>query len=140
VTSPDGRVEAIRAEPVPLEAGRYRATCRANQSGIYRITADAQGREAPIGSASGAVLVGSVDPEMIDPRLNEDVLQRVARASGGLVIGSTDIASLVDRLNANAPMAALALRKDLWHTVWSFAVIAALLGAEWLTRRWWGLR
>ena len=28
-------------------------------------------------------VVGGVDPEMTDPRLNEDTLQRVARASGG---------------------------------------------------------
>ena len=86
------------------------------------------------------MLVGGVDPEMTDPRLNEDTLQRVARASGGLVLAAGDTATLVDRLNGAAPGAVLALRRDLWHTGWSFTVLAGLLASEWLLRRSWGLR
>jgi hypothetical protein len=77
---------------------------------------------------------------MTDPRLNEDTLQRVARASGGAVLAAGDIAGLMDRLNAGTPAALLAVRRDLWHTGWSFAILAGLLAAEWLTRRRWGLR
>jgi hypothetical protein len=77
---------------------------------------------------------------MTDPRLNEDTLQRVARASGGAVLSAGDTGGLLDRLNSAAPAAVLALRRDLWHTGWSFAILAALLAAEWLTRRAWGLR
>ena len=140
ITAPDGHVDAVRAEALPSQPGRFRASSRTSQAGIYRVTADARGNQAALGTAGGAVLVGGVDPEMTDPRLNEDALQRVARASGGLVLGSADIATLIERLRARAPVAALALRKDLWHTGWSFALIAVLLGAEWLLRRWWGLR
>jgi hypothetical protein len=86
------------------------------------------------------MLVGGVDPEMTDPRLNEDTLLRVARASGGAVIPAGDINALLARLDESAPAALLALRKDLWHTGWSFAILAGLLAAEWLTRRRWGLR
>jgi hypothetical protein len=77
---------------------------------------------------------------MTDPRLNEDTLQRVARASGGAVLAPGDTGALVDRLRGAAPGAVLALRRDLWHTGWSFAILAGLLAAEWLTRRAWGLR
>jgi len=140
VTAPDGHVEAVRAEASPSEPGRYRASVRAAQTGIYRVTADARRGQTSIGNAGGTVLVGGVDPEMIDPRLNEDALQRVARASGGLVIGGDDAQTLIQRLTAGAPIAALAVRQDLWNTGWSFALIAILLAAEWLTRRYWGLR
>ena len=47
--------------------------------------------------------------------------------------------TLVNRLKAGAP-AALSVRRDLWNTGWSFAMIAGLLAAEWLARRYWGLR
>jgi len=140
VTAPDGHVEAVRAEASPAEPGRYRASVRAAQAGIYRVTADARRGQTSIGNAGGTVLVGGVDPEMTDPRLNEEALQRVARASGGLVIGADDVQTLIDRLAAGAPVAALAVRQDLWNTGWSFALIAILLAAEWLTRRYWGLR
>jgi uncharacterized membrane protein len=140
VTSPDGHVDAVRAGAVPSEPGRFRATTRASQAGIYRVTADARRGQTSIGSAAGAVLVGGVDPEMTDPRLNEDALERVARASGGQMIAPADLRTLLERLRAATPSAALAVRRDLWNTGWSFALIALLLAAEWLTRRYWDLR
>jgi hypothetical protein len=112
----------------------------ATQAGVYRVSAEARVGTSMLGSATGAVLVGGVDPEMTDPRLNEDTLTRVARASGGQLLTAGDEATLLDRLRTGAPAAALAVRRDLWHTGWSFAIIALLLAAEWLLRRSWGLR
>jgi hypothetical protein len=140
VTAPDGHVDALRAEAVPSQPGRFRATARVPRAGVYRVTADARRGRATLGSAAGSVLAGGVDPEMTDPRLNEDTLSRVARASGGQVLSAGDEATLVDRLRTGVPAAAQAVRRDLWHTGWSFAIIALLLAAEWLLRRTWGLR
>jgi uncharacterized membrane protein len=140
VTSPSGRVETVHADPVPAQGGQFRAALRAGEPGIYRVAVDARQGQSPLGAATGTMLVGGVDPEMTDPRLNEDTLQRVARASGGAVLSASDTGGLIDRLNSAAPAAVLALRTDLWHTGWSFAILAGLLAAEWLTRRAWGLR
>ena len=35
---------------------------------------------------------------------------------------------------------ALSVRRDLWHTGWSFTLILVLLAVEWLVRRRFGLR
>jgi len=140
VTSPSGRVESVRADPVPDQGGSFRAAVRATEPGIYRVSVDARQGQTSLGSSLGTMLVGGVDPEMTDPRLNEDTLQRVARASRGAVIPAGDVNALLARLDESAPAALLALRKDLWHTGWSFAILAGLLAAEWLTRRRWGLR
>ena len=140
VTSPSGRVESVHADPIAARAGQFRAALRAPEPGIYRVAVDARQGQSPLGSAAGTLLVGGVDPEMTDPRLNEDTLTRVARASGGAVIAAGDTAALIARLNGAAPAAMLALRKDLWHTGWSFGILAALLAGEWLLRRRWGLR
>jgi len=140
VTSPSGRVENLRADPLPEKGGSFRAAVRAPEPGIYRVSVDARQGPASLGSSLGTMLVGGVDPEMTDPRLNEDTLQRVARASGGAVINPGETSALLARLDESAPAAVLALRKDLWHTGWSFAILAGLLAAEWLTRRRWGLR
>jgi uncharacterized membrane protein len=140
ITSPSGRVETVQADPVPSQPGQFRASVRAAEAGVYRVAADARHGQTPLGTSAGTMLVGGVDPEMTDPRLNEDTLQRVARASGGAVLAASDTQGLIDRLSVGAPAAALALRKDLWHTGWSFGILVALLAAEWLTRRRWGLR
>jgi hypothetical protein len=140
VTSPSGRVESVRADPWPSQGGQFRAAVRANEPGIYRVSVDARQGQTALGSPVGTMLVGGVDAEMTDPRLNEETLRRVARASGGMMLAVGDTRALLDRLSATAPAALLALRKDLWHTGWSFAILAGLLASEWVLRRRWGLR
>jgi hypothetical protein len=77
---------------------------------------------------------------MADPRLNLQVLQRVALRSGGALVTAGETAALAERLRAAVPAARLAVTHELWHTGWSFAAIVALLTGEWVLRRRWGLR
>ena len=143
VTAPSGRVDTVRAEAAAGAAGGFVAMLRAPEPGVYRVAVEARQGQTPLGAPAATMLVGGVDPEMVDPRLNDDTLQRVARASGGAVLAwdrVVDTATLLDRLQASAPAAALATRRDLWHTGESFAVLAALLAGEWLLRRASGLR
>ena len=143
VTAPSGRVDTVRAEAASGVRGGFTAMLRAPEPGVYRVAVDAREGQTALGSSSGTMLVGGVDPEMTDPRLNEDTLQRVARASGGAVLaqdGAIDTASLIDRLRAVTPAAVAGQRRDFWHAGWSFAVLAGLLAAEWIFRRASGLR
>jgi uncharacterized membrane protein len=142
VTAPDGRLEQLRAVPPRGNDGdeRYVARFRPDQPGVYQVSAQARRGSAPLGSASAALLVGGSDLEMTDPRLNLQVLQRIARRSGGRMIAEGDGATLVEALRSGAPAAQVAVTRDLWHNAWSFAAIVLLLGAEWILRRRWGLR
>jgi len=145
VTAPDGRIEQLRAA-VPSSAnageddGRYVARFRPDQPGVYRVSAEARRGSTTLGSASAALLVGGADLEMTDPRLNLQVLQRIALGSGGRVIAAGDGPALLEALSAGVPAARIAVTHDLWHNGWAFAVIVVLLGAEWILRRRWGLR
>jgi hypothetical protein len=143
VTAPSGRIETVRADASRTAAGSFLASLRVPEAGVYRVAVDARQGQTPLGTSNATMLVGGVDPEMTDPRLNEDTLQRVARASGGAVLTwdrVSEAAALLDRLETEAPAATLTVRPDLWHTGWSFAILVALLGAEWLFRRASGLR
>jgi hypothetical protein len=142
VSGPDGKSESLIAAPASGSeaAGRYVASFRPSTAGVFRISAEASRRGAGLGSATLPVLVGGADAEMSDPRLNLQLLDRLAQSSGGRVLGESEIQSLPDLLQASMPAAALSVRRDLWHTGWSFAAILLLLGAEWLLRRRWGLR
>jgi uncharacterized membrane protein len=142
VRAPDGRIEQLRAGASPNveDDGRYVARFRPEQAGVYRISADARRGSAALGSASSVMLVGGSDMEMTDPRLNLPVLRRVAVASGGRLLSPGDGALLVEALRDRIPAVRLAATRDLWHNAWSFGFIVALLGAEWILRRRWGLR
>lgn len=142
VTTPGGRLEQVRAAPTGAGGadGQFHATYRAQQPGVYRVTAEARRGADLVGSSSASVLVGGADLEMTDPRLNLNVLQRVAYASGGRVIREEELPTLAEALRAGVPAAMLSVRRDLWHNAWSFLAIVLLLGAEWILRRRWGLR
>ncbi|MCA1563125.1 MAG: hypothetical protein LC804_23660 [Acidobacteria bacterium] len=142
VTSPDGRIETLRGGRATggAGAGRFVARFKPDQPGVYRITTEARARNAAIGSAAASLLVGGADLEMTDPRLDTQLLQRLALSSGGRVVDPRRTASLAGALSAVAPAAALSVRRDLWNTAWSLSAILTLLGAEWVIRRRWGLR
>jgi uncharacterized membrane protein len=141
VTAPDGTLQELRgaSEPGPDAAGRYAARYRAEQPGVYRVSVQARSGAATE-TGSTAFLVGGFDAEMSDPRLNARLLERVASASGGRVVPLPAGEPLVDALRAAVPSAAVSVRRDLWHTGWSFAIVLGLLAAEWLVRRRYGLR
>ena len=143
VTSPSGRTESIQASQAhePGEGdGVYTGRFRADAPGVYRLRAQARDASTAFGSAAAAMLVGGSDPEMADPRLNQQVLQRLAVRSGGRLIEAADGTAIANQLRAAVPAARLAVTHELWHTGWSFGAILALLVAEWLLRRRWGLR
>lgn len=141
VNSPDGKLVTLQATPdAPAGDGHYVAAFRPEQSGVFKVTADAKRGANAIGTAATSVLAGGVDIEMTDPRLNEQLLRRIAAASGGRLVSEDQLASLPGILKAALPAASQTVPRDLWHTGWSFATILVLLGAEWILRRRWGLR
>ena len=142
ITAPDGTLQQVRAasDTTPDAAGRYVAQYRPEHAGVYRVVAEARRGEQPAGTATTTFLVGGADEEMTDPHLNERLLQRLTSSSHGRMVDSGKTDALVEALRAGVPAAALSVRRDLWHTGWSFTVILLLLGAEWLLRRWSGLR
>lgn len=142
VTAPDGRIESLRAaaESSRERAGHYVAHFRPEHAGVFKLSADVRQGATLAGSATASVLVGGADLEMTDPRMNAAFFARLASASGGRVVSENEVGELPGLLKAAVPGAAVALRRDLWHTGWSFAAILILLGAEWILRRTWGLR
>jgi uncharacterized membrane protein len=142
ITSPDGRHQTIHAATPRADDNdeSFLARFRAEGPGVYRLRASARRGAASLGTATAAMLVGGSDPEMTDPRLNIQVLQRVALRSGGQLMDPSETAALAERLRASVPAARLAVTHDVWHTGWSFAAILLLLMSEWLLRRRWGLR
>ena len=107
---------------------------------MYRVEADARQGTQVIGTGAREFLAGASDPEFADPRLNDTVLQRIAAQTGGRYLPVGEASSLPDLLRRSADSVVVAAQpRDLWQHPLVFAVIAMLLGAEWVLRRKRGL-
>jgi uncharacterized membrane protein len=123
----------------PGTDGHAVSTWLADRPGLYEIAAEARDGDRVLGAASRYVLVGGIDPELTDPRLNDVTLRRIAAHGGGAYVRAADASSLASRVREARASARREMR-DLWHNAWSLAGIVALLAAEWGLRRRWGLR
>jgi uncharacterized membrane protein len=140
VTLPGGEVRDVRTALADPRTGRYSGELRLDQPGIYRVAVEARNGATLLGSAERWALVGGADLEMADPRLNEDVLRRVARASGGRYVAARDAAAVPALLASQEHDPGAPRLQDLWHNAWIFAIAVMLLACEWYLRRQWGLR
>ena len=139
ITAPNGEKRALTAALSNPQEGRYRVASRFDQSGVYRVEAIASRGSAKIGMASRPVLVGGVDLEMTQPRLNEAVLRRLSSETRGRYIAADQAAELPSLIRESRVDAGTTEQRDLWHNGWSLLAIIALLGVEWVMRRRAGL-
>jgi len=142
ITNPSGATRELTASLDDRRAGRFTSTMEAPQRGLYRVDVDARRAGELLGSAREWVLAGGADREMADPRMNDDVLRRIASETGGAMLTAASLGELPERLTAAASQVVAGARRerDLWHSPFVFLLIVTLLGAEWALRRWWGLR
>jgi uncharacterized membrane protein len=139
LSAPNGGNRQMTAALSSPPDGRYSVPARFDQPGVYKIDAIATRGGARVGTASRPVLVGGVDLEMTQPRLNEAVLKRLAADSNGRYLRADQASELPSLLRESRVEAGTPEMRDLWHNGWSFAAIIALLAAEWFARRRVGL-
>ena len=140
VTGPDGVTHRLSPELVEAAEGRYRAEVRPAEAGVHRIDAVADRGGERLGAATDWVLVGAADLELADPWLNEPVLANAAAASGGRYVAPDAVGSLGDSILDGMVADSAPVATPLWHSVWMFLWLVAVLAAEWGLRRAWGLR
>jgi uncharacterized membrane protein len=140
ITGPGGKAEPLTLRQEAGVSGRFTGAWQPQESGLYRIQAQADRGQTSLGSADRWVYVGGNDREFADPRLNEGVLRRIARDSGGQYMPLSDISRVVSSLESAAPALGEPERRDLWHNPWIYVLLIGFLSAEWILRRRWGLR
>jgi len=138
LTPPGGKEQPLTLRP--SGTGQQSTTFQADAPGLYRIHADARQGVASLGAADRWVYVGAADIEYADPRLNDGFLRRLARQSGGQYVPASDVGRILSAVSESVPQILEPERRDLWHQPWAFALVIALLAAEWILRRVWGMR
>jgi uncharacterized membrane protein len=139
MTAPNGEKRQLSAALSSPQDGRYGVAARFDQPGVYKIDAVATRAGTRIGTASRPVLVGGVDLEMTQPRLNEAVLRRLAADGNGRYVRADQAGQLPSLLRESRAEAGTPEMRDLWHNGWSLLAIVGLLAGEWVARRRVGL-
>jgi uncharacterized membrane protein len=139
ITAPNGEKRTLTAALSSPQEGRYGVASRFDQSGVYRVEAIASRGSQKLGAVSRPVLVGGVDLEMTQPRLNEAVLHRLSSETRGGYLPASRADELPSLLRESRVDAGTPEQRDLWHNGWSLLAIITLLGIEWVMRRRAGL-
>ena len=139
LTGPDGHTRQLAPALSAPQEGRYHVAAQFDQPGVYRIDATAQRVGITIGTATRHVLVGGVDLEMAQPRMDEAVLRRLAQTTGGTYLPAERAGDLPGFVHQSRAAAAAPEPRDLWHNGWSLFAIISLLAVEWTIRRRVGL-
>ncbi len=140
LTTPGGESRPLALLREAGASGRFAVALRLDQRGLYRVHVEASHGARSLGSADRWFYVGGADREFADPRLNEGFLRRVARASGGQYTTAEEGSRIVPLLRSAAALKVEPEWRDLWHEPEIFALVVALLSAEWILRRRRGLR
>lgn len=133
----------VPASPVPTRpagAGRFSAVLPVDAAGLYRFQVEARRAGSSLGTADRWFLASNDEREFADPRLNDGLLRRLARESGGRYVEARDAGLVAAAVSTTAPAHAEPERRDLWHEPWALLLVLALLSAEWILRRQWGMR
>ncbi len=140
LTAPGEQPASVTLTRESDRGARFVTAFRPERPGLYRIRVEARRDGTALGVDDRWFLVGGGDREFADPKLNEGVLRRLARASGGRYALADQAGDLASWLEASAPPPAEPVRRDLWDQPWAFALLVLLLSLEWMLRRQWGLR
>jgi uncharacterized membrane protein len=139
-TGPGGGKREVPTVAAEAGTGQQVGRFRAEEDGVYRVRAEARRGGRALGAAETFLLVGGANEELADPRLNDEVLRRVASGSGGYQVDPHDLNRLREVLARRAPEPAPRVPREIWHHAWTFFLIAGLVCAEWALRRRWGMR
>ncbi|MEZ6089957.1 MAG: glutamine amidotransferase [Pirellulaceae bacterium] len=140
VTSPGGEPLNLPMLPSAEQPGVYEAAYWPTQDGAYRVAAVATGPDgADIGRDASGWVSESAIAEFQTLRINESLLEQIARQTGGRVLQPEDL----DRFARELPNTKVPLMQrhvaPLWHEPWVLALALACLCGEWGIRRFRGL-
>jgi len=134
-----GEGEHVQTDLHSLGNGRYEGTVEGLPAGefTFRAIATTGGRE--IGRDAGSLLVGGLNLEYLDPRMNAEVLRQIAyRTAGGyLPYGNVDrLPGLLVSLSSFSPRDEERTEVTELHR-WPYvlALVIGLFSAEWIIRK-----
>ena len=119
--------------------GRYAARIAGLRPGEYVFRGQALMGERRIGEDQGKFTVGPYSLEFEHTKMNEELLRGIAHRSGGAFYTPDTFRAIIEDVDLEKRPIAHVHKIRLWDWWGLFAVLIALLCAEWTIRRRWGM-
>ncbi len=130
---------SIHTELHPLGNGRYEGSVEGLPGGEFTFRAAASKGGHDTGHDAGSFLVGGLNLEYLDTRMNAEVLRQIAYRTGGGYIPARDAAELRGMLRSLSSLAPREEQKtealELHRWPYMLALVIALFSAEWIIRK-----
>jgi uncharacterized membrane protein len=139
ITAPSGKTTDIPVDWTVTRDGDYRATFVPDETGIYKISVDADRAQKELGSAAMQVRVSAGDAEYFDAAMRAPLLKRIADDTGGRFFTPATTDSLPEAISYSGRGVTVVEERELWDMPALFLVLMSLVGAEWGYRRVKGL-
>ena len=117
------------------EDGRYDATFKASEPGLYEISVQATRAMDTLGAARTYVRAAPSVAEYFDASMRGVALRRIAEETGGLFYTPASVSSLPEDISLTGAGVTLTEQRDLWDMPILLVVLLSLIGAEWSYRR-----
>jgi hypothetical protein len=134
-----GGGEQIRTDLHPLGSGRYEGAVEGLPPGEFTFTATATGGGHELGRDAGSFLVGGLNLEYLDTRMNAEVLQQIAYQTAGGYLTYRDADRLREMLGSLRSLSPRDEQRgetlELHRWPYVLALVIALFSAEWIIRK-----
>jgi hypothetical protein len=114
--------------------GRYRGSFQPWNEGEYSIKVISSLDNEPIGNDQGKITVEPFNIELLDARLNEELLIGIGESSGGDYVPANQADSLFASFQFAPQEQHQTDRWELWGRGWLLVLIIGLLSVEWFIR------
>ncbi|MDP8240611.1 MAG: vWA domain-containing protein [Candidatus Hatepunaea meridiana] len=114
--------------------GRYRGSFQSWGEGEYSVSVKATVDEQLIGEDRGTVTAEPFSIELLDTRLNEELMRSIGEASQGGYVSISSADSLLNTFDFQPVDREIVNTIQLWGKGWLLALIIGLLAVEWLIR------
>jgi len=134
-----GANQSFEIDLHPTGSGRYEGALTVVGEGEFTFNGQARHDGTELGKDAGTFLVGGLNLEFLDTRLNADLLRQLANRSGGYYFSGDDIRGLqraLDTLRELSPIeqrTLLTYQLERWPVM--LALVALCLLAEWTIRK-----
>ena len=137
ISGPDGRQREIAF--APGGAGAYTATFPSPGPGRWQVTVRAGKGGRELGRSRTEFVVDRWTLEALRAQPDSATMAAIALASGGHAGRAADVAAWARGLDPHALVRHQRATSRLWESPWLFALVVAMLSAEWTWRRRRGL-
>ena len=114
--------------------GKYLGSFYSWGEGEYSVSVSASREEQLIGTDEGRISVEPFNIELLDLRMNKELLTAIGQSTGGGYVSAASVDSFIQSIDIPPTEKQIVNQWSFWGSGWLLGAIILLLSTEWLIR------